>query len=681
MTATPSHATHPSTLHLASADATRLARALYGIDAQATALDGEFDENFLLSVDGQPTAVLKVSHPAERLPLIDLQRRAFEHLAVHAPELTLPRLIPLTSGKPVDVIPDGLPGAGRFVRLLSYIPGGLLVDTAPYTPASLESVGVLAATVDRALLGFEHSATHRGLHIGDGDGPGGGFRWYMADALWIRDVLDAVADPRQRGLVTTVLDTFERDVLPLLPALRQSVIHGDPNDYNILVADGQAVAFIDFGDLHRTALVCELAVCAAYVMLGANDPLGAAAHVIRGYERVLPLTMSERMLLLPLILTRLAVSVTNAAARRVQEPDKAYLSVSEAPAWRVLEQLVGVPAEMAQGVLFTTALTPVSATETEELLARRRRTIGPNLGLSYQSSPSGPLHIVRGWKQYLYDARGREYLDAYNNVAHVGHSHPHVVAAIARQSALLNTNTRYLHESLVTYAVRLTALFPAPLSVCYFVNSASEANELALRLARAHTGVEDDIIVSDSAYHGNTQGLINVSPYKYNGAGGTGRPPYVSAVPVPDVYRGAYSGPDAGVRYAAHVQEVVDTLRAEGRRVRAVLIESLLSCGGQIVPSGWLSHARIRGGASSGRCLHRGRSAGRVRARRITLVGIRASGRRSRHRGVREADRQRAPGRRGRDHARDRRELRQRHGVFQHLRRQSGEHGGRTSGA
>src|SRR4026208_138842 len=150
--------------------------------------------------------------------------------------------------------------------------------------------------------------------------------------------------------------------------------------------------------------------------------------------------------------------------------------------------------------------------KTDSLRKRRSRLLGRNLSVAYER----PLNIVRGAMQYLFDDDGRRYLDAYNNVAHVGHCHPQVVAAGQRQMELLNTNTRYLSDLILQYAERLTATLPAPLSVCFFVNSGSEANELAVRLARAHTKARD-MIVLEHAYHGNTTTLIDLSPYKFNG--------------------------------------------------------------------------------------------------------------------------------------------------------------------
>jgi 4-aminobutyrate aminotransferase-like enzyme/Ser/Thr protein kinase RdoA (MazF antagonist) len=235
-----------------------------------------------------------------------------------------------------------------------------------------------------------------------------------------------------------------------------------------------------------------------------------------------------------------------------------------------------------------------------ETLAARRRLLAPSLSVSYRR----PLKVVRGWRQYLYDEAGRAYLDAYNNVPLVGHSHPRVVRAAQEQLALLNTNTRYLHDTILRYAERLTRLLPEPLQVCWFVASGSEANELALRLARAHTGGED-VIVLEHAYHGHTTTLVDVSPYKFDGPGGAGRREWVHVAPIPDAYRGRYrrDDPEAGPKYARHVGAIVDELRSEGRSLAAFLAETLPSVAGQVVfPPGYLAeayrHVRAAGGVA-----------------------------------------------------------------------------------
>jgi 4-aminobutyrate aminotransferase-like enzyme/Ser/Thr protein kinase RdoA (MazF antagonist) len=236
-----------------------------------------------------------------------------------------------------------------------------------------------------------------------------------------------------------------------------------------------------------------------------------------------------------------------------------------------------------------------------ETLAARRRLLGRNLSVSYRR----PLEIVRGWRQYLYDESGRAYLDAYNNVPLVGHSHPRVVRAAREQLALLNTNTRYLHDTILRYAQRLTALLPEPLRVCYFVTSGSEANELALRLARAHSGGED-VIVLEHGYHGHTTTLVDVSPYKFEGPGGRGRKEWVHVAPIPDTYRGRYrrDDPRAGPRYAQHVGALVDRLRADGRALAAFLAETLPGVAGQVVfPPEYLSEAYRHVRAAGGVCI------------------------------------------------------------------------------
>jgi 4-aminobutyrate aminotransferase-like enzyme/Ser/Thr protein kinase RdoA (MazF antagonist) len=224
-----------------------------------------------------------------------------------------------------------------------------------------------------------------------------------------------------------------------------------------------------------------------------------------------------------------------------------------------------------------------------ELMEARRAHLGPTLSISYRR----PLKIVRGTGQFLVDDMGRRYLDCVNNVAHVGHCHPRVVAAGARQMAVLNTNTRYLHDALVEYAERLTSTLPEPLSVCFLVCSGSEANELALRMARTHARAHD-VLVVEGAYHGNTSSMVELSPYKFDGPGGSGAAEHVHKVAMPDRYRGRFRAADGdtGDRYAKDVAQVVADLVERGRRPAAFFCESLLSCGGQIVlPEGYLSEA------------------------------------------------------------------------------------------
>ncbi len=236
-----------------------------------------------------------------------------------------------------------------------------------------------------------------------------------------------------------------------------------------------------------------------------------------------------------------------------------------------------------------------------ETLSKRRSFLGANLSLSYKR----PLKIVRGWQQYLYDDTGRAYLDVYNNVPLVGHSHPKVVNAVQKQLGLLNTNTRYLHDNVVRYAKRLTDKMPVPLQVCYFVNSGSEANELAIRIARAHTKFAD-IIVLEHAYHGHTNTLIDISPYKFDGPGGQGRKPWVHVAPIADDYRGIYRRGETniGARYAGPVAEILHRLKIDGGGAAAYIAETMPSVAGQIVfPAKYLEEVYRYVRAAGGVCI------------------------------------------------------------------------------
>ncbi len=243
---------------------------------------------------------------------------------------------------------------------------------------------------------------------------------------------------------------------------------------------------------------------------------------------------------------------------------------------------------------------PVPQRSPEELIALRRRYLNPTLSLSYQD----PLKIVRGEGAYLFDQHGQPYLDMVNNVCHVGHCHPKVVAAGAAQMAMLNTNTRYLHDNLVEYALRLTETLPQSLSVVFMTNSGTEANDLALRIARAYTAA-NDVIVLDHAYHGNSPSMIDLSPYKFNGRGGRGKPAHVQFVPMPDSYRDANAqDTDYAESHAAHIDNAINRIHARGEKPAVFYAEAMLGCGGQtVLPPGYLQQAYARVRAAGGVCL------------------------------------------------------------------------------
>jgi len=834
--------------------AQQIALQLYGLAGEITPLHSERDQNFLLTSAVDARYVLKIANSQEDRTLLELQQAALAHIAQQS-TLPVAQLRPTVTGERLGVV-RGENGCEHFVRLLTYLPGRPLGAFRPHTPALLRQLGAYLGQLDGALASFHHPAAARP------------FQWDLRQAAAVvNQHLAAIADPARRQRVTTILTYFTQQIEPQLATLRTSIIHNDGNDYNVLVAEAAPdrapviSGVIDFGDMVQSYTVAEPAIAAAYAMLDKADPLAAIMPLIAGYHQAHPLQEAEIAVLYGLICMRLCVSVCLSAHQQRLQPNNHYLSISERPAWAVLEKLAAVEPELAHyrlraacgfppvpqsaaivawlranqhqftaviaqdlrtapvqlfdlsfgsplladladpedtaafterlfremqaagvevGVgrynearpiytdplfalttdelperrtihialdLFQPAGAPIyaplagvvhsfannaghqdygptiilqhtvasgetgdmrqetgdrrqethegeltfytlyghlsveslaglypgkviqrgeliatmgeaavngnwpphlhfqlitdllgnvggfngvaapserevwlslspdpnlilqipeqnfpqTARPKEELLTTRRQHLGRNLSISYRD----PLHIVRARRQFLYDIDGYAYLDVVNNVCHVGHCHPHVVRAAQRQMAVLNTNTRYVYAGLTEYAERLTATLPEPLRVCFFVNSGSEANDLALRLARTYTGRHDTICL-DVAYHGNLNSLIDISPYKFAGPGGKGAPPTTHIALMPDPYRGQYTGMgrETGLAYADHVQRLLTELQGQGREVAAFIAESVLGCGGQIVlPDGYLEAAFAHVRAAGGVCI------------------------------------------------------------------------------
>jgi len=215
----------------------------------------------------------------------------------------------------------------------------------------------------------------------------------------------------------------------------------------------------------------------------------------------------------------------------------------------------------------------------ENMISFRKEHLGKGLSLSY----SQPLHIVRGEGSFLIDTEGKKYLDTANNVNHVGHQHPKVVRAGQEQMSVLNTNTRYLHKNIVEYAEKLLKKLPEELSVLHFVNSGSEANELAIRMARTISG-QEDMLAIEVGYHGNTSAAMKVSSYKFDGKGGAGKPETTHILPLPDPFRGKHRGADCGQAYAEYAKKIIQHQEVIDEGIAGFIGESMVSCGGQIVP-------------------------------------------------------------------------------------------------
>ncbi len=559
----------------------------YGIEGELKRLPGE-NENYAVSARDGGRFVLKLADSELRSDELELEHQAVENAQAAALGVALPRIRRTKRG---GIEAKSAGAGGLRGRLLEFVGGSAWSDRAtPPGAETLRELGRLLGRLDLALARVSHPSAIR-TH-----------RWDLTAARQHRPKIGLVEDPARRRLLEQAFHLYGACALPRLSSLPWSLIHGDANDENILLDGDRISGLLDFGDCLHNPTVCEVAICLAYIMLEREAPLEAGAALVGGYHQVRPLSADELAILYPLICGRLGTTVTIAAERRRIDPDHPNWFVSEGPAWRLLEKLGAEdPAEIGSALAAETGIDPFAdrGAPLMNLREARRRHIGPALSLSYRQ----PLKIVRGADAYLYDQRGRPYLDLVNNVCHVGHCHPRVVEAGQRQMERLNTNTRYVYDELTAYAERLSGTLPEGLDVCFFVNSGSEANELALRLAWTATG-RKDLLVVDGAYHGHTSTLIDISPYKFMGKGGKGHPePWVHVVPVADGYRGAHKGmgPETGRAYADDLGRVVAGMPSPPA---AFISESLLGCGGQVIPpAGYFQGAYEQVRAAGGLCI------------------------------------------------------------------------------
>lgn len=693
----------------------------YGLIGTITDLVSYADQNFLVETTSG-RFVFKVANLQEPRAQLEAQHLVLSHLGQHAHGIAVPKVIPNHQGQEITEIVR--PNGRYLCRLVSFIEGKFVGDLPTRPSPLIRGIGLLYGRINRALRSFDHASV-----------PSRYLKWDLQRASDARPNLKWIDDAHRRSMATRFLDEFEEKVLADLSRLRHTLVHNDGNDYNILVRmeGDQWLPFgvIDFGDMVYGPTVFDLAITAAYSLMGLDDPLTGLCDLVSAFHEVFPLTAHELEALYPAICARLAVSVCYSAANRKEHPDNEYLLVSEQPAWQLMFHLASmqpiwvlmklrsacgfephpnhaqarmalqradihpaielgnavpidlgpnttIPGDMNQAMehmqsliattgpvvgyggylelrscynapqfmsesgtrrtvhlgidVFAVPGTKISAPlasevhgvfdhavegdygptvvlkhllegvtcytlyghlgrsvlslkrgqslargevfaeigdssinggwpphlhlqlyldtlgqttdlpgtstpaekqlwasicpdpsrliglacedDTESLLNIRKNVVGPSLSLSYRR----PLHLTRGQLQHLYTASGDVYLDAVNNVPHVGHNHPRVVEATCRQVRELNTNTRYLHRNLTDFAEALLATAPDPIQVCYIVNSGSEANDLALRLARTATGRNQTVVI-EGAYHGNLTSLVAISPYKYKGKG------------------------------------------------------------------------------------------------------------------------------------------------------------------
>jgi 4-aminobutyrate aminotransferase-like enzyme/Ser/Thr protein kinase RdoA (MazF antagonist) len=535
----------------------RIGREVFGLEGPFEHLGGERDLNILFD-DPTGRFVLKVANPAEPAAVIEMQAAVLEHLAVVDPELSVPRLRRSAGGRPTE--PVVIEGVEHVIRLVTYLDGDLPV--APAGPEYCASMGSMLGRLQVSLGGFFHPAAGRRL---------------LWDARACGDLVPwtgQIESPALRRLVHDVLAGFasRADEMRRLPA---QVIHNDFHFGNVLASGSDVVGVIDFGDMIHGTRVQDLSVAVAYGVLGLADPLSSACRIVNSFLERVALGPAEVAALDELVLVRLAQSIAIGAHRSALHPENVdYIAADTPMITDLLDRWVRIERTEVREAFMSVAGLPPQPVSTDVLTRRRRMVFSSLLATTYDS----PLHLVSGDGVWLTAADGSRYLDAYNNVVQVGHAHPRVVRAIAAQSTALNTNTRYLTDRIVTYAERLGALLPGDLGVCFFVNSGTEANDLAWRMAKAVSG-NSAVIITAHAYHGWTDAVMAMSPEEHDGAP---LAPWVAAI----------RPPEAGTDIEGSIAAALGRLEANGHDPAAAIIDSAFSSDGIFdAPTGY--HAAV----------------------------------------------------------------------------------------
>jgi 4-aminobutyrate aminotransferase-like enzyme len=532
--------------------------ASYRLEGEFTPLDGERDQNHRL-VTPAGSFVIKVCNPAEGHSIVDCQLKALEHIADVDPELPVPRVRRTINGTLFPELKHD--GMTYPLAALSWLEGRIL-GLEELNGAQYVQLGETIGRLNKALRGFVHPAPADRKLI-----------WHTAEARALETHLHLL-----EGKARTLAELALREngiIKHALMALPAQIMHADVHPYNTLINEvGSISGIIDFGDMIHGARVIELANAMADCLNPGRDLATIAKGLVRGFVRQVPLSRDEAALVLPLVHSRLALSALVTAMRRKEQ---GHLTPQiEALDALSIELLAALQNNNLEAVILYAANQQMQPPSSPVAMMQRRLfAMGPRPLLFY----SDPLHMVKGEGVWLTASDGRRYLDCYNNVPHVGHCNPSVVEAVSRQLRVLNTNTRYLTNEAVNYAERLKATLDPSLDTVIFVNSGSEANDVAWRMAKAWTG-NRGLVAMDFAYHGVTEASDAMSPSNY--PAGKFVKPHVRQIEAPDDYRGPYRRGDNDLagKYAALIDPEIDALRQQGLGVALGILDSAFMTNG-----------------------------------------------------------------------------------------------------
>ena len=513
-------------------------------------LPGYDTENFLGSCDNSKYIIKKYPYTKHIINQINSENNLLAHLNLK--NSIYPNPIKNRNDEYFEIYNSGK--NTYVVRLLSFLNGTFLGDINQ-TKKILESLGSFTAEMNKAILDYED------LYISSKV-----WQWDIQHIHLNKKFIKDIESFRDRKLVNYFLQQFDEVVIPMLPSLRKSIIHNDLNEWNILCNDKGVSGVIDFGDIAHTQLVNEVAIAMTYGAYDKDDPITNSSYILSSYHKKLPLNNDEISILYYLITAKLCMSVCNSAHSRKINPNNKYAFISEKNAWKTLKKFVKYSPRFVENK-FRNCLNIESkkTLNSKKIRLERGKVISKIFSLSYDE----PIAMERSAFQYMFDYEGNSYLDAYNNVPHVGHCHPGVIEAASKQMKKLNTNTRYLYDIINRYGIKLLEKFNKSLNRVYFVNSGSEASDLAIKLALAYSK-NNNIMVLENGYHGHTQRGTDISAYKFNHVRGQGKKDYVTVVPMPK--KKDYENDNSLINHTIKKVE----------NIAAFICEPILGCGGQV---------------------------------------------------------------------------------------------------
>ena len=524
-------------------------------------LNGYENKNYLITTDKKRYVFKTYPFDKDLQSLLEAECQALLFLQ-KKPNSKTPLPISFNSGEYVQALK--VENEKRLCRMLSFLPGHFLGAVDP-TKDLMHNLGGFLAQTNKKLENF-HSIAFKARKS----------EWDLQNLLLNKPYIPLISKPSDRRVVLYFFMQFEALVAPKLPSLRKAFIHGDFNEWNVLVEGNHPEGLIDFGDMVYAPLVNEVATAMAYITYDKKTFYDWATPFLIAYHKEMPILKEELSLLYYLIATKLCISVCQSANARKVQPENNYAAVSERNAWGMLRKLLTLnPIAVEQHFLKALGFERNAKQEVSKKLQERHRYFSKTLSVSYQK----PIYMTRSVFQYMYDGYGNTFLDAYNNIPHVGHAHPKVIEAGQKQMATLNTNTRYLYDLLSEYAETLMQKLPKKLNKVFFVNSGSEANDLAVRMAKKHTGKQKIMVVAHG-YHGHTQTGIDISDYKFNNPKGEGQKQHIVKVALPKEYNGAFEGKeDAGGLFA---KEAISETKNSITDLAAFIAEPIVGCGGQV---------------------------------------------------------------------------------------------------